>query len=101
VTVTTVGYGDVYPVTPGGRIVAGMLMFFGIGLFSSIAAVFSSWLVQRDAQETSEDEMKLLRSEIGQLRGELAQLINHLAEGSPRDQGPPSKRPETEKPAQE
>ncbi|QFF99070.1 ion transporter [Psychrobacillus glaciei] len=36
VTVSSVGYGDIYPVTIGGRIVAGILMLVGIGLIGSI-----------------------------------------------------------------
>lgn len=36
VTVTTVGYGDISPVTIGGRIIAGVLMLVGIGLIGSI-----------------------------------------------------------------
>lgn len=33
-TVSTVGYGDVYPVTMGGKIVAMVLMMCGVGMFS-------------------------------------------------------------------
>jgi voltage-gated potassium channel len=36
VTLTTVGYGDVYPVTPEGRLAAAILMLLGIGLFGLI-----------------------------------------------------------------
>jgi len=38
VTLTTVGYGDVYPVTTGGRIVAVFTMIFGIALYSLLVA---------------------------------------------------------------
>ena len=34
VTMTTTGYGDMYPVTAGGRIVASITMFFGLILFA-------------------------------------------------------------------
>lgn len=45
VTMTTVGYGDVYPVTPEGRIAAMTLMVLGIGLFSVVTATITSYLV--------------------------------------------------------
>jgi len=45
VTLTTVGYGDVYPVTPEGRLAAAALMLLGIGLFSGITATITSFLL--------------------------------------------------------
>ena len=41
VTMTSVGYGDIYPVTTGGRIVAIFLMFFGVLLIGLIAGSVS------------------------------------------------------------
>ncbi|HEY3334310.1 MAG TPA: ion channel [Candidatus Limnocylindrales bacterium] len=43
-TMTTVGYGDTYPVTPEGRLGAMVLMILGIGLFSAITATITSIL---------------------------------------------------------
>lgn len=43
--VTTVGYGDRFPVTSEGRLVGGLLMFSGVGLFSTLAGLVASWLV--------------------------------------------------------
>ncbi|MCX4968245.1 potassium channel family protein [Streptomyces sp. NBC_00654] len=45
-TLTTVGYGDVSPVTPGGRVIAAMLMACGLGLLGAVTGSFSSWLLQ-------------------------------------------------------
>jgi voltage-gated potassium channel len=44
-TLTTVGYGDVYPVTAEGRIAASALMLLGIGLFSAVTAIVTSYLL--------------------------------------------------------
>jgi voltage-gated potassium channel len=44
-TMTTVGYGDVYPTTAEGRIAASALMILGIGLFSAVTAIITSFLV--------------------------------------------------------
>ncbi len=44
-TVTTVGYGDFYPVTGQGRLVAVMLMLTGLAVLGSITATIAAWLV--------------------------------------------------------
>lgn len=43
VTITTVGYGDKYPVTTEGRIIASLLMTVGVGLFGTFTAYVASW----------------------------------------------------------
>lgn len=54
VTITTVGYGDKYPVTTEGRIIAAILMTVGVGLFGTFTAFVSSWFVkgQKDEEGT-------------------------------------------------
>ena len=47
-TMTTVGYGDVFPTTEEGRIAAAILMILGIGLYSMITAILTSFLVTGD-----------------------------------------------------
>lgn len=46
VTITTVGYGDKYPITTEGRLVAAVLMTVGVGLFGTFTAYISSWFVE-------------------------------------------------------
>ncbi|WP_405800687.1 potassium channel family protein [Streptomyces sp. NBC_01506] len=44
--ITTVGYGDVTPVTPLGRLFAVFLMICGLALLGAVTGSFSSWLIQ-------------------------------------------------------
>lgn len=46
VTITTVGYGDYYPVTLEGRLIAVVLMVTGVGLFGTFTAFVASWFVK-------------------------------------------------------
>lgn len=50
VTITTVGYGDKYPVTTEGRIIAVILMTVGVGLFGTFTAFVSSWFVKSNQE---------------------------------------------------
>ncbi|MFD3441297.1 potassium channel family protein [Streptomyces sp. NPDC058685] len=50
-TVTTVGYGDMTPVTPRGRVVAVGMMVGGVALLGAVTGSFSSWLLQTFAQD--------------------------------------------------
>jgi voltage-gated potassium channel len=50
-TVTTVGYGDRYPVTTEGRLIAVVLMVVGIGLVGAVTASVATWMVSRVQQE--------------------------------------------------
>ena len=55
-TMTTVGYGDRYPVTAVGRLVAFGLMIGGIALLGTVTATLASWLVETAAAEKKQAE---------------------------------------------
>jgi voltage-gated potassium channel len=54
VTVTTVGYGDRFPVTAGGRGVAVVLMLTGIGLIGVLTATVASYFIEEGTNEEKE-----------------------------------------------
>jgi voltage-gated potassium channel len=73
-TVTTVGYGDTYPVTTEGRIIAAGLMLVGIALFGSISAIVTSKLILPKETKDHEElrrEVRALHEDIRDLREEL------------------------------
>ncbi len=54
-TLTTVSYGELYPITTEGRIIAGILMTAGIALFGTFTAFAASWFYQ-EAKEEEENQ---------------------------------------------
>jgi voltage-gated potassium channel len=75
VTVTTVGYGDIYPHTVPGRIVAIALMLLGIGFLAVLTATVASHFVQADQEEGSHEILETLRrieDDVAELRAQLA-----------------------------
>jgi voltage-gated potassium channel len=68
VTLTTVGYGDVYTVTKEGRLAASVLMFIGIWLFGAITATVTSYLIA--TQRAPADSPAVRLRELATLRDE-------------------------------
>ena len=72
-TITTVGYGDVAPVTHAGRGVATFLMLLGIGLFGVLTASVASWFVEQEQRE---------RADVAEVMAELRAIRRELGEGA-------------------
>jgi voltage-gated potassium channel len=59
-TVTTVGYGDVVPESPGGRVVAAMLMLTGLALIPTLTSVIVSTLI---GKRHAADQQRIIQME--------------------------------------
>ena len=82
-TITTVGYGDLAPVTVEGRVIAALLMIGGISLLGIVTATMASWIVQRVAEE-DETTRAATTAHINELQAEIKELRLDLADASRR-----------------
>jgi voltage-gated potassium channel len=77
VTMTTVGYGDTYPITPAGRVAAVGMMIVGISLLGTVTGAFATWVstrisaAQQEVNDEVADELRALRDEVRALRADL------------------------------
>ncbi len=55
-TLTTVGYGDVYPITPLGKLIGGVIALIGVGMVALPAGVFASAFMEEVQKKRSERE---------------------------------------------
>lgn len=74
-TITTVGYGDKFPLSMEGRFIAVLLMTAGVGLFGTISAALAAWFLAPEEQETDSD-IAALRQEIAALRADMHRLLD-------------------------
>ncbi len=84
VTVTTIGYGDHYPVTGMGRLMAMILMVVGVGIFGVLTSYLSfSFLGPVDAESETYMEAVQLEADMAHLKKEMAaikEMLQELAE---------------------
>ncbi len=81
-TISTVGYGDIHPVTAGGRVVAAVLMVLGIALIAMITATVVAWFSTElellrefaEIEEVSEKERATMVQVLAELEAIRAQL---------------------------
>lgn len=67
VTMTTVGYGDYYPTTDSGRLVAAVLMTAGVGLFGVLTSFLAtSFLTSNDTEQ--DEQLAEIRAELAEIR---------------------------------
>ena len=76
-TMTTVGYGDTYPVTTLGRFIGVGLMIGGIALLGTVTATLASWLVEavREEADETEDKVEVVQAELRALRERMDRVL--------------------------
>ncbi len=88
VTITTVGYGDFFPITALGRMTGAMVMIAGVGIIGALASILASLLVP-SAEETAAAQKsqspvvgsETMARELAEIRQELALLRQALVDG--------------------
>ena len=79
---TTVGYGDFYPVSTEGRLLAGVLMSAGVGIFG-VFTVKCTQILLHSAHEEDEKHLDEIQTELKQMRSEIKELKALLLNLSP------------------
>ena len=94
VTMTTVGYGDTYPITPAGQLAAVGMMIVGISLLGTVTGAFATWVSHRISAQQQEnadevtDELQGLRAEVAALRALLEERNGGVSPASPAAPAP-------------
>ena len=77
-TLATVGYGDVYPVTGIGRVIAVIVMLYGVGMVAVATGALASWIIEKIGGR-EEQEYPATKADVDDLRQEISELRALLA----------------------
>jgi voltage-gated potassium channel len=91
VTITTVGYGDRFPVTAPGRITGVFVMVAGVGIIGALASILASILVPGPKEAPAEDGQapvdRSVQQELADIKQELVALRRSMPADGPGDPG--------------
>ena len=74
VTIATVGYGDKYPITEGGRITATLLMAVGVVLFGVLSSFLASTFIASRQKDDKEAIIATLKQDLNTLMADVAEI---------------------------
>ena len=86
-TITTIGYGDTFPVSTEGRFIAALLMIGGVALIGVVTATLASWIVSLVEEESAEQEaatqaqVAALQRQVSELSERIDQLLEDRESG--------------------
>jgi voltage-gated potassium channel len=95
-TITTVGYGDLYPVTATGRVIAVLLMLGGIAMLGMVTGSLASWIVDMVSAEDQRSD-RITRAQLEDAEQRLAGVehaLRELQEGRTEGIRPEASSPE-------
>ncbi len=78
VTMATVGYGDKYPVTGGGRIIATVVMAVGIVIFGVLSSYLASTFISSNEAQAKEAMIAALKEDLDTIKADAAASREHL-----------------------
>ncbi len=96
-TITTVGYGDRFPVSAAGRGIAVVLMFVGVGIFGLLAASLASFFIERDLEQDQREGEREVDSRFEDIGARLERIERLL---STADSSEPANPPVVEREGQ-
>jgi len=76
VTTTTVGYGDISPESTGGRVIAGILMIFGIGFLGMVISSMATFFVDRLSSSKNEVKKSFAEEQLNFIKKQLDDIEN-------------------------
>ena len=77
-TISTVGYGDTFPLSTQGRFIAALLMIGGVALAGVVTATLASWIVSLVEEEENAEQEAATRAQVAALQQQVSELSERI-----------------------